>query len=48
MKIKQQRRNKHTIKIQKRKRLTEKQKEDVLKIPGIELTFVPIVNGYFR
>ena len=27
---------------------TEKQKEDVLKIPGIELTFVPIINGYFR
>ena len=27
---------------------SEKQKREVLKIPGLKLSFIPLVNGYFR
>ena len=27
---------------------SEKQKKEVLKIPGLKLSFIPLVNGYFR
>ena len=27
---------------------SEKEKREVLKIPGLKLSFIPLVNGYFR
>ncbi len=27
---------------------SEKKKREILKIPGLELSFIPLVNGYFR